>query len=58
MWRGFVAFRFSELEAKTSQSVAPQSPLTLGRWAEDHDNLPNARGCSIEAFDEQEHHAT
>jgi hypothetical protein len=54
--RSFAAF--SELEAQTARSVALQSSLTLGRGAEDHHNLPNARRRSIEAFDEQGAHAT
>jgi hypothetical protein len=43
----------SELEAQTTRSVALQSSLTSGRGVEDHDNLPNARGRRLEAFDEQ-----
>ena len=46
---------FSKLEAQKTQSVA--SP-TLGRGVEVHDDLPNARGRSLEAFDEHDPYVT
>ena len=54
--RSFAAF--SELEAHTTQSMAPQSSLALARGAEDHDDIPNTQGRSVVTFDEPEPHAT